>query len=266
MTFSLPLSSIPAVLRAGLIIAVVGLLSACAGSRDIPTRTFDPQEEQNREAHKFNLGLDRVILRPTSEAYGTVVPAPVQVGISNVASNLGVPGDVVNNVLQVRIGQAAHNTMRFLINSTLGLAGLFDVASEMGIEPRETDFGETLYYWGAPEGPYVEIPIMGPSTSRHTVGRFVDLATNPTSLLITGPGRAVASTASIADVFGARYRNTDLIDGILYESADSYAQARLIYLQNRRFKLRSGSGVEEDYLDPYADPYGDPYEDPYDVE
>lgn len=257
----MPLSSQPLV-RFSVALCVAVALSGCAGSRDISSRINDPYEQQNRAAHEANLALDRMILRPASTAYGTILPEPVQKGISNVAKNLNTPGDVLNNLLQVRLGQATHNTLRFAVNSTVGIGGLFDVATLMGLEERETDFGETLFYWGAPEGTYVEMPIAGPATSRQAVGRFVDFAINPTSLFIQAPESTISRSVSIADVFGSRYRNSDLIDGLLYESADSYAQARLLYLENRRHKLRSDSGAEADYLDPYADPYGDvPYAD-----
>lgn len=237
------------------VLIAVAALSACAAP-EVPTQINDRYEGQNRYAHQGNRDLDRIILRPTSNAYGAIVPAPVRTGISNVASNLNIPSDVVNNVLQFRIGEVAHNTSRFLINSTIGIAGIFDVATAMGLSERPTDFGETLYYWRVPEGEYVEMPIAGPATTRHAVGRFVDLATNPVSIFIEAPESGYGTAVGIADVFGARYRNSDFIDSILYESADSYAQVRGLYLQNRRFKLRGTTGTD-DYIDPYEDPYGE---------
>ena len=139
--------------------------------------------------------------------------------------------------------------MRFVINSTLGFGGLFDVASDFGIEDHETDFGETLHVWGAGEGAYVELPFLGPSTQRDAVGKVVDLFTNPLSYTLDDPESYYGPVASVASGLGNRGRFSDTIDSILYDSADSYAQARLIYLQNRRFELgQEDQGAE---IDPF---------------
>ncbi|UYP67976.1 VacJ family lipoprotein [Thalassobacter stenotrophicus] len=240
-----------------LLCALVGvaLLGACA-TPDVGSQIDDPYEVTNRAVHAENLLLDQQLVRPVSNAYGTSVPGPMQKGIANVASNLSTPSDVLNNLLQVRLGQAAQNTSRFLVNSTVGVFGLFDVASAMGIPAAPTDFGETLYYWRVPEGSYAVLPVVGPSTSRHAVGRLVDLALNPIRSAVPAPESTIGTVFGVADAFGTRYRNAELIDSVLYESADSYAQARLLYLQNRRFQLR-GSEVDDDYFDPYEDPYAD---------
>jgi phospholipid-binding lipoprotein MlaA len=234
----------------------IALLGAC-GAPEVGSQINDPYEAANRATHAENIALDRALVRPVSNAYGTLVPGPVQTGISNVASNLGAPSDVLNNLLQVRIGQAAQNTTRFLINSTVGVFGIFDVATAMGIPQAPTDFGETLYYWRVPEGSYAELPIAGPSTSRHAVGRLVDVVLNPVSIVLPSPESGFGTGFAVADAFGARYRNSDLIDSVLYDSADSYAQARLLYLQSRRFQLR-GRDAEADYFDPYEDSDADP--------
>lgn len=244
--------TLPMPIRGLFLVLCLGILSAC-GAPEVATQINDPKEEFNRSVHKINLDLDRAIVRPASNIYGEVLPQPVQRGVANVAQNLNVPGDVLNNLLQVRIGQAVQNTSRFLINSTLGIAGIFDVASLMGVAAAPTDFGETLYYWRVPEGSYAEMPIAGPATSRHAAGRIVDLLINPVSILVPAPENVIGTGVAVADAFGSRYRNSDLIDSVLYESADSYAQARLLYLQNRRFTLRGGD-IGDDYFDPYEDP------------
>lgn len=238
--------------RSLLLVFSLGFLVAC-GAPEVATQINDPNEEFNRSTHKINLDLDRAIVRPASNIYGEVLPDPVKRGVSNVAQNLNVPGDVLNNILQVRIGQAVQNTSRFLINSTLGIVGIFDVATVMGVPAAPTDFGETLYYWRVPEGTYTEMPIAGPATSRHAAGRIIDLIINPVSILVPAPESTIGTGVAVADAFGSRYRNSDLIDSVLYESADSYAQARLLYLQNRRFNLRGGD-IGDDYFDPYEDP------------
>ena len=236
-------------------LACAALLGACA-KPDVGRQIDDPHEVANRAVHAENLLLDQQFVRPISNAYGTSVPGPLQTGIANVANNLSTPSDVLNNLLQVRLGQAAQNTSRFLVNSTVGVLGLFDVASAMGIPEAPTDFGETLYYWRVPEGSYAVLPLVGPSTSRHAAGRLVDLALNPIRSAVPAPESRIGTAFGVADAFGTRYRNAELIDSVLYESADSYAQARLLYLQNRRFQLR-GSDVDDDYFDPYEDPYED---------
>ncbi|MHC0051919.1 MlaA family lipoprotein [Actibacterium sp. D379-3] len=231
-------------------------LSAC-GTPEGAGEFNDPYETQNREVHEANTSLDRSIVRPVSQAYGTAVPHPVRRSVGNFAGNLSLPGMVVNDLLQFRLEDAAVNTSRFLFNSTIGLAGLFDPASSIGITERSTDFGETLHVWGVGEGNYVELPIFGPSTERDAVGMIVDTAMNPVSLFLPSTERSVAAATKVAAKVGQRYQFSDSVDSILYESADSYAQARLLYLQSRRHAL--GGNEEPIYTDPYADLYEDPY-------
>ncbi|MEL7176774.1 MAG: VacJ family lipoprotein [Pseudomonadota bacterium] len=237
--------------RIALLGAVV-LVSACSTPSQ-PDGINDPFEQTNRQTHEFNRGVDRIVLRPTSNAYGTVVPERARNGIANFANTLNQPADVVNSLLQGRVENAGHSTFRFLVNAVFGLGGVLDPATDMGLEDRDTDFGETLYVWGVPEGVYGELPIVGPVTERHAAGKVVDLFTNPLSTVLEGPQAAAQTAANVASGFGTRYRLSDTIDSILYDSADSYAQARLIYLQNRRFKLGVDSSGTD--LDPFEDPY-----------
>lgn len=229
------------------------LLAGCTAA-PIGTGVNDPVEAQNRKTHHTNRELDRLLVRPTSNGYGSVLPSPVRTGVSNFASNLNMPGQVLNNLLQFRIENAGHNVFRFLVNTTFGFGGLLDVATEAGLENRTTDFGETLHVWGAPEGAYLELPLVGPSTERHAAGRVVDLLLNPLNFATEGPLRVAGTASSMAARFGDRYQYSDLVDSVLYESADSYTQAQLLYLQNRRFHLSGGE--QPDYVDPYEDVYG----------
>jgi phospholipid-binding lipoprotein MlaA len=235
-------------------IALALVVAGCTAA-PIETGINDPIESQNRDTHAANRSLDQALVGPASKGYGSTVPSPVRTGVSNFASNLNLPGQVLNNLLQFRIENAGHNTFRFLMNTTFGFGGLLDVATEAGLENRFTDFGETLHVWGAPEGAYLELPLVGPSTERHAAGRVVDLLLNPLNFGTEGALRSAGSGASVAARFGDRYQYSDLIDSVLYESEDSYAQARLLYLQNRRFKLSGGE--QPDYEDPYEDVYGD---------
>lgn len=246
-------------------VAFVLSLAACGPAAMPPGDTIvDAHEAQNREVHRFNVALDRSLVRPVAQGYGTVVPGPIRQGVDNFASNLSQPSYVLNNILQVRLGQATHNTLRFVINSTIGIGGLFDPATALGLEARETNFGETMHIYGAPEGDFVMLPVFGPSTTRDTMGLVVDIATNPVRVFVPAPESRYASGGRLLDVFGDRYDNRVVIDGVLYESADSYAQLRSLYLQNRRFQLGgSGAGVVTpdgtavNGSDIYTDPYGD---------
>ena len=244
-------------------LVTVALLGACGdGARQ--GEFYDPYEEQNRAVHAENKSLDKGLVRPVANGYGKYVPDPVRRSVSNFASNLSLPGMVVNDLLQFQLDDAISNTSRFLFNSTIGLAGLFDPASSIGITERSSDFGETMHVWGVGEGHYIELPLLGPSTERDTIGMVADLALNPLNYVLPGLEAGLATGASAASTLDKRYRFTDTVDSVLYESADSYAQARLLYLQNRRFTLGdTGAGADDPYADPYADPYDDPYFDPY---
>jgi phospholipid-binding lipoprotein MlaA len=248
--------------RTRLTLAALALaaLGACTPA-PIPTGIDDPDEAANRRAHAFNREVDRAVLRPAAQAYGTILPEPARIGISNVSRNLDMPRIVVNGLLQGNPEDALHNTFRFLVNSTFGFAGLLDPATDMGLDARDTDFGETLHVWGVPEGRYRETRFFGPSTQRDSVGSVVDLFLNPLRYELTLRENLGVTGLGLAARVGDRYRFSNTVDSILYESEDSYAQARLLYLQNRRFRLGGSEG--ETFEDPYDDPYGDAFIDPY---
>jgi len=235
-------------------------LAACAPAPPA-TGIDDPYEDHNRNVHELNKSLDRAFVRPGAEGYGSAVPDPVRRGVSNFVNNIDLPRMVVNDILQGKVEDAGVNTFRFLVNSTFGLGGLLDVARDGGLEARNTDFGETLHVWGWKEGRYLELPAIGPSTERDALGKVVDFALNPLKNSLTREQHAGVVALGFASQLGDRDQFSQTIDSILYESADSYAQARLLYLQNRRYQL-GGEGTF-DYVDPYEDPYYDPYEDPY---
>jgi phospholipid-binding lipoprotein MlaA len=263
--------------------ALVSLLLSACGPAALPPgdSVVDRDEAQNREIHAFNLSVDRALVGPASGAYGNLVPPPVRRGIDNFAANLNQPGYVLNNLLQFRLGDAVENTLRFAVNTTVGIGGLFDPASAIGLPARDTDFGETLHIYGVPEGAFVMLPVLGPSTSRDTLGMVVDIATNPLRYVLHPPESHYMTAAELAGRFSARQAGSGTIESVLYESADSYAALRSLYLQNRRFELggadlsyedpydQFGDGDEaaaaDPTLDPYYDPYSDPYLDPYDL-
>lgn len=236
------------------------LLSAC-GSPDTVNRglVYDPYEENNRGTHEFNKAIDRVLLAPASNGYGTVVPSEIRARVGDFSDHLSLPNDVINNTLQGNLAGAGNSVARFAINTVVGFAGFVDVASLFGMKRHDTDFGETLHVWGAAEGPYVELPFLGPSTSRDTVGTVVDIFFDPFFVVLKEPTSYLSPTAYVINAMGNRYDYQDTVDSVLYESADSYAQARILYLQNRRFELgiESTLGEGEEGFDPYDDPYDD---------
>ena len=229
-------------------------LASCAGG-PVSSGINDPNEAQNREIHEFNLAVDSKILKPVSGALGGDGQGPLQKGVANFAENIGLPAVVLNDVLQLRLGKALENTVRFSVNTVVGIGGLLDPASAMGVTGDKTDFGETLHVWGVEEGPYVELPFVGPSTSRDTLGMIVDLMIDPVSIFLPEPERYVGIASKMVAKVGDRARYSETVDSILYDSADSYAQARLLYLQNRRFELGQ-VGDDSSFEDPYEDSYG----------
>jgi phospholipid-binding lipoprotein MlaA len=255
-------------------LALVLLVGACAVPGG-PDRVNDPLEPANRGVHNFNKARDQAILQDVSAAYVFVVPDPLVQGLSNATGNLEQPSRIINNLLQGRVERAAHNTFRFLVNSTMGLGGVLDPASEMGLDELDTDFGETLFVWGVGEGAYLEVPLLGPHTSRHFGGRVVDVVIDPIGEMV-GIARPLLTRAGLftAEQLRQRAEFASVVDDVLYNSADSYAATRILYLQNRRFRLGAAAG--NDYFDPYVDGpgadgaqagddlYFDPYEDPYD--
>jgi len=221
---------------------------------------FDPYEGVNRAMHGFNLDVDRALFRPASKGYVNIVPASMVTSFGLFAENLSMPGQAVNALLQGNLRESGIAVSRFFINTIIGIGGLGDPASDFEIPRVDTDFGETLHVWGFGEGAYIEIPLYGPSTSRDAVGVIADFFTNPITFARQNPADNIGVYAEIVRRMGDRGNYSATIDSILYESADSYAQARLIYLQNRRFELGSS---QDDYEGVYGDPYSDPYEDIY---
>ncbi|TCL01250.1 phospholipid-binding lipoprotein MlaA [Shimia isoporae] len=235
-------------------------LAACGSSNGVSRGLiYDPHEENNRGTHEFNKVVDRVLLSPASTGYGTVIPPEIRDRVGDFSDHLSLPNDVINNTLQGKLGGAGNSAARFVINTVVGFGGFVDVASLFGMKRHDTDFGETLHVWGAQEGAYVELPFLGPSTSRDTVGLLVDIVFDPFFVVLSEPTSYLSPTAYVINAMGDRYDYQDTVDSLLYESADSYAQARIIYLQNRRFELGIESDDSEDGagFDPYEDPYND---------
>lgn len=232
--------------------AAVLALSACS-SPPAGVAIHDPDEAQNRKVHAFNKAVDKNLVAPIARGYGATVPLQADRAISNVASNLAIPGEIVNSTLQLNFEDVITNTIRFVTNTVFGLGGLVDAATLLGMEEDvDTDFGETLYVYGFPEGRYLEVPFYGPRTERETYGIVVDFFIDPVGNVLPSSARKVTFPLYIVDKIGDRHEYDDVINGILYESEDSYSTARSLYLQNRRFQL--GGQVDlNDLEDPYAD-------------
>lgn len=211
--------------------------------------TFDPYEGTNRAVHGFNIAVDRFAFRPASKGYVKIVPEPMVTSFSSFSENLSLPGQAVNALLQGNLKVAGHAVFRFTVNSTVGFLGLADPATEFNIPRVDTDFGETLHVWGVGEGAYIELPLVGPSTARDATGILVDFFTNPIGYARNNPADNISLYAEVVRRMGDRGRYSDTVDSILYESADSYAQARLLYLQNRRFELGETAEITE--IDPF---------------
>lgn len=231
------------------LLAVLGLISC--GAAPEPGGIIDPFEQQNRAFYESSLRMDKAVLRPVATTVHQALPDKAELAVANFADNLELPGRVVNDLLQLRIGMATQNTLRFAINSTIGLGGLMDPATRMGAPGKDTDFGETLHVWGVAEGNYLFVPLLGPSTERDLLGKVVDIGLDPLKLIVPKPARlGLYSTVAAKIIDRGRYSET--VDSILYDSADGYAQARLLYLQNRRYEL--GQQVPEaEFEDPYAE-------------
>lgn len=231
-------------------------LAGCTANRPPGNGPDDPFETSNREVHEFNKAFDKAVFRPVSRAYGTVVPGYFRQRLNNIQSHFGLPADTINSALQGRGENAVHSFFRFLVNTTVGVLGIFDPATSLGLEDRSTDFGETLYVWGTGEGAYLEVPFFGPYTQRDLAGDVVDVIINPLSFIgLSAPEAYIPAGTYVTEAIDYRYEFSDSVDSVLYDSADSYSQLRLIYLENRRYQL--GDTTSSEAIDPYEELYGE---------
>lgn len=203
-------------------------------------QTNDPLEPTNRVFYAVNDGLDTVILRPAAQAYRFVVPAPVRTGIHNALSNLGTPVQLSNDILSGKPRRAGDTTMRFLINTTVGVLGVFDVAKDWGYPDHDADFGLTMAGWGVPEGPFLFLPVLGPTGPRDAAGFGVDIAMDPFTWVGQGTAVKVAGwTRTGLNALDARERFLDATDSIKKTALDPYATFRSLYRQNRQAKIEA---------------------------
>ncbi len=237
--------------RVAALVALFGL-AACTTSPDPGSLDWDPFEARNRQTHARNVAIDRAAIGPVSRAYGRTVPAPVRTGISNFRENWLLPHHTVQYLLQGRPGMAFQSTGRFAINTVIGIAGILDPATPIGVPYRYTSMDETMHVWGVPEGAYIEMPLGGPGTERDWSGWALDFATDPLTFVLPPVALNTLFAAGTLDLANERYTLDPTINALLYESADSYTALRISYLQASRARL--ANGVDLDLLeDIYAE-------------
>lgn len=230
---------------------LLALLQGCASGPN--AHPDDPLEPFNRSVYNFNDGVDRAIIKPVATAYQDITPAPVRTGVTSFFGNISDVWSLVNNVLQAKPQAAVDSFFRVAVNTLWGLGGIFDVASDLRIPKHSEDFGRTLGYWGMAPGPYLVLPLLGPSTVRDSVGRLVDMQGDLVSRTDNVPVRN--SLASLR-VVNTRSNFLDAGDVLEQAALDKYSFARDIYLQRHRSSRNNAEGaeVEERYDLPEAVP------------
>jgi phospholipid-binding lipoprotein MlaA len=229
--------------RTGAALLLVALLGACASSVPEDQRSeSDPWETLNRSIYSFNTNVDKATLKPLAKGYEKVIPKPVRRGISNFFRNLGTPASSVNNFLQGKPSRGFSELGRFVFNSTLGVGGIFDVATAGGLEAQFEDFGQTAAVWGVPDGPYVMIPFMAPSTLRDTLLFPLFIVSSP---LYHYDNTSVRDKLYVLRAIDVRARLLPA-EKILEESKDPYITLRESYLQNREYEIYDGEPPEQE--------------------
>jgi phospholipid-binding lipoprotein MlaA len=220
------------------------LALAVAGCASAPGRTTnkDSFEGFNRGVYKFNDTVDKAALKPVAKGYRKVTPQFVRAGVGNVLSNLEYPGTFINQFLQGKFLLGLKDTGRFLLNSTLGVAGIFDVATPLGLEKNDEDFGQTLAVWGVPSGPYLTLPLFGPSSVRDAPSRVVDWFTTPLQYADL-PWEAVWAQRIISPI----HTRSELLplDPTIQRAYDPYVFIRDAWVQQREFNIFDGNPPPE---------------------
>jgi len=237
-------------LSLGLALVASLFLTGCATGPNANPK--DPLEPMNRSISRFNDSLDENVLKPVATGYRDVTPDLVQKGVRNVFNNLSDVWSTVNSGLQLKGRDTAESFMRVVVNTVFGVYGIFDVATEIKLQRHTEDFGQTLGYWGVPSGPYLVLPVLGPSTLRDTAGLPVDTSADVVRHLDHIPTRNSAMGLRIVEKRADLLKATNMLE----EAAlDKYSFTRDSYLQYRRSQIYDGNPPEEDDLpDPSAEP------------
>jgi len=223
-------------------------LTACATTQTAQ-HAGDPLEPVNRAMFAVNETLDDAIIGPTARAYDTVTPQPVQTGFRNAMTNLNQPVVFANALLQGDVHAAGDTMGRFLMNSTLGVAGVFDVATREGVPQHRRDFGQTLARWGVEDGPYLVLPVLGPSNVRDTAGRFVDRYPHPLNWNSDESGEAWAWGIRLVNGVDARASLDETLESLDRTAIDPYVQTRSAWRQARAAFIRGDAASETNFDD-----------------
>lgn len=226
--------------------AALALVLALLGAAPVHAQTADPLEPANRKVFTFNDTLDRWIVKPVAKGYNRL-PEPMKRGVNNVFRNLEEPGTIINQFLQGKPRNGLNDTARFLVNSTFGLLGWFDVATKAGLQRHEEDFGQTFSVWGVGRGPFVMLPALGPSTTTDTVGRVLDFFTNPVSFINPERDQYIARGVNLLDTRAQLLSVEEIVSG------DRYLFMRDAYLQRRLYLINDGVIDEDPFLDEFDD-------------
>jgi phospholipid-binding lipoprotein MlaA len=233
------------------------LLAGCVTTPGgVSEAELDRFEKTNRAIYAFNKGVDTAVLKPVTQGYRAVVPGIARRGVSNALDNVDEPLSFINAVLQGKFKAAFRAVDRFMINSTFGVAGLFDHATEMGLHKQEEDFGQTLAAWGVGSGPYIMLPLLGPSTLRDTVGFGVDSVTDPWPKFqkhVAGLNGTERIGVTAGEAIDLRSRLIDTADPLLATALDEYATVRAAYLQQRLSDIYDGDPPEDDFTPTFDD-------------
>jgi len=218
-------------------------LSACAtGPRGDPppdpTLAPDPFEPFNRAMLSVNTGIEKVIARPIDTVYRGVTPKPARKGIANAVDNLSSPVTFLNDLLQGRPGRAGKTLVRFIVNSVIGIAGFFDVAKSDGLPPHYEDFGQTLAVWGVKNGPYLVLPLIGPTTVRDGIGYGIDTVSDPLYWVLNNSTATYAIAGTETLIQYDNYRED--LENLRKSSIDYYSAMRSAYLQRRQSDIYNG--------------------------
>jgi len=230
--------------RTRLIAVCAILMSGCASQQAIEqSDVMDPFEPVNRAIFRFNDAADKYVLRPVAKGYQFVTPSIVRTGVNNFFDNISYPVDIVNAALQGKFKQAGLDTVRLFLNTTVGLLGILDPATEAGLVRHNEDFGQTLAVWGVPEGPYVMLPLFGPRTFRSGAGTAADVFVNPQFRLFN------SSVQTKLNIFWAVHERSTLIgiDKEIRRAFDPYAFVRDAYHQNREYLQYDGNPPEQEF-------------------
>jgi phospholipid-binding lipoprotein MlaA len=238
--------------------AVYPALSYSAGSDDPPPPAEgDPWQGLNRKSYALGQGLDHAVVGPVARAYRKITPAPARRGLGNAVRNLREPNTVLNALFQGRPKVALKATVRFLANSTVGVLGLFDVAGKAGLAAEPADLGQTLGRFGVKPGPYIYVPVIGPTNLRDGLGSLLTLGLDPVSQVSGGPATDFARGRSFARGLDTRSEAEEALVAIEAEATDPYATVRSAYLQVREAAIRAATGAEE-ALPEFDDPAPEP--------